>query len=88
ACMRSNIYELVGESSVLSLVSLLAPLVLGLYWKGANGNGALLAMVLGIITLAFFSFYDVGWPALLPATLVSFLAMIGGSLFLKTKKIV
>jgi SSS family transporter len=88
ACLRSNIYELVGESSILSLVSLLAPLVLGLYWKRANGNGALLAMVLGTLTLAFFSFYDVGWPALLPATLVSFLAMIGGSLFLKTKEFV
>jgi Na+/proline symporter len=61
---------------------------LGLYWKRANGNGALLAMVLGTLTLAFFSFYDVGWPALLPATLVSFLAMIGGSLFLKTKEFV
>jgi len=88
ACLRTNIYELVGESSILSLVSLLAPLVLGLYWKRANGNGALLAMVLGTLTLAFFSFYDVGWPALLPATLVSFLAMIGGSLFLKTKEFV
>jgi solute:Na+ symporter, SSS family len=88
ACLRTNIYELVGESSILSLVSLLAPLVLGLYWKKANGNGALLAMVLGTLTLAFFSFYDVGWPALLPATLVSFLAMIGGSLFLKTKEFV
>lgn len=88
ACLRSNIYELVGESSVLSLVSLLAPMVLGLYWKRANANGALLAMVLGTLTLAFFSFFDVGWPALLPATLVSFLAMIGGSLFLKTKEFV
>ncbi len=88
ACLRSNIYELVGESSILSLVSLLAPMVLGLYWKKANANGALLAMVLGSLTLAFFSFYDVGWPALLPATLVSFLAMIGGSLFLKTKEFV
>ena len=88
ACLRTNIYELVGESSILSLVSLLAPLVLGLYWKKANGNGALLAMVLGTLTLGFFSFYDVGWPALLPATLVSFLAMIGGSLFLKTKEFV
>jgi solute:Na+ symporter, SSS family len=88
ACLRSNIYELVGESSILSLVSLFAPLVLGLYWKRANGSGALLAMVLGTLTLAFFSFYDIGWPALLPATLVSFLAMIGGSLFLKTKEFV
>ncbi len=31
ACMRSNIYELVGESSILSLVSLFVPLTMGLY---------------------------------------------------------
>ncbi len=41
ACLRSNIYELVGESSILSLVSLLVPLVMGLYWKKANHIGAL-----------------------------------------------
>src|SRR5688572_6042753 len=40
ACMRSNIYELVGESSVLSLVSLFVPLVLGLYWKKSSPAGA------------------------------------------------
>jgi solute:Na+ symporter, SSS family len=85
ACLRSNIYELVGESSILSLVSLFAPLVLGLYWKKANGNGALLAMVLGTLALVIFARLDVGWPGMLPATLVSFLAMIFGSLFWKTK---
>jgi solute:Na+ symporter, SSS family len=85
ACLRSNIYELVGESSILSLVSLFAPLVLGLYWKRANGNGALLAMVLGTLALVIFARLDVGWPGMLPATLVSFLAMIFGSLFWKTK---
>ncbi|MFM9836676.1 MAG: sodium:solute symporter family protein [Cyclobacteriaceae bacterium] len=86
ACLRSNIYELVGESSILSLVSLFAPLVLGLYWKKANSNGALLAMILGTITLAIFAWLDVGWPGLLPATLVSFLAMIFGSLALPATK--
>jgi solute:Na+ symporter, SSS family len=86
ACLRTNIYELVGESSILSLVSLFAPLVLGLYWKKANSHGALLAMVLGTLTLAIFAQLDVGWPSLLPATLVSFLAMIGGSLFFKDQR--
>ncbi len=87
ACVRSNIYELVGESSVLSLVSLFAPLVLGLYWKRANALGALLAMFLGTITLAFFSYLDFELPSLLPATLVSFVAMMVGSLFFDEKKI-
>ncbi|MFM7485696.1 MAG: sodium:solute symporter family protein, partial [Cytophagales bacterium] len=50
ACMQSNIYELVGQSSVLSLVSLFAPLTLGLYWKKANSIGAVSAMVLGTAT--------------------------------------
>jgi solute:Na+ symporter, SSS family len=88
ACVRTNIYELVGESSVLSLVSLFAPLVLGLYWKRATAIGALLAMVLGTLTFAVFSYVDFDWPSLLPATAVSFVAMIVGSLFINEKKMV
>jgi len=85
ACLRSNIYELVGESSVLSLVSLFAPLVLGLYWKRATGTGALLAMVLGIVTLWLFPYLHSDWPSLIPATFVSFAAMILGSLWTTEK---
>lgn len=88
ACLRSNIYELVGESSVLSLVSLFAPLVLGLYWKRASGAGALLAMVSGIVTWFIANQLDMTWPSLVPALLVSILAMIGGSLIWKDKLIV
>jgi len=85
ACLRSNIYQLVGESSILSLVSLFAPLTMGLYWKRANSTGALLSMVCGIITWAFFELYETEWPSLLPATIVSFVAMIFGSLLAKEK---
>ncbi|MBL7872686.1 MAG: sodium:solute symporter family protein [Cyclobacteriaceae bacterium] len=87
ACMRSNIYELVRESSVLSLVSLFAPLVLGLYWKRATGKGALLSMVLGILTWVMARQLDLSWPSLVPAVLVSILAMVGGSLFWKDKEV-
>jgi SSS family transporter len=80
ACVRSNIYELVGESSILSLVSLFAPLVLGLYWKRATSTGAFLSMFGGTAAWVFFEFYDSGWPSLLPATFISFVAMIAGSL--------
>jgi solute:Na+ symporter, SSS family len=48
ALSRNDIYELVGESSALSLVSLFVPLVAGLYWKRANATGAIASMVLGI----------------------------------------
>src|SRR5690606_19317754 len=39
ACIRSNIYELVSESSILSLVSLFIPLSMVLYWRRANARG-------------------------------------------------
>jgi SSS family transporter len=80
ACMRSNIYELVGESSILSLVSLFVPLTLGIYWKRSSSTGALLAMALGMITWIIFEVYETEWPSLVPATLVSLVAMIIGSL--------
>jgi SSS family solute:Na+ symporter len=85
ACLRSNIYELVGESSVLSLVSLLAPLTLGLYWKKANGTGALLGMISGIVSWLIFSSFESEWPALVPATLISFATLILGSLLWPNK---
>ncbi len=80
ASLRSNIYELVGESSILSLVSLFAPLVFGLYWKRSSSGGALLSMVLGMLTWIIFEFYETSWPSLVPATLVSIAAMIAGSI--------
>lgn len=85
ACLRSNIYHLVGESSILSLVSLFAPLVMGLYWKKANSTGALLSMISGIATWIVFEIYETEWPSLLPATLVSFVALICGSLWTQEK---
>lgn len=86
ACLRSNIYELVGESSILSLVSLFAPLAMGLYWKRANSIGAFLAMICGTLTWIFFEFADTSWPSLFPATIVSFVAMILGSLWPRREK--
>lgn len=81
ACLRSNIYKLVGESSVVSLVSLFIPLVMGLYWKRSNRTGALLSMMLGMITWIIFEVYETAWPSLVPATLVSLLGMVAGSLY-------
>jgi Na+/proline symporter len=86
ATLRTNIYELVGESSILSLVSLFAPLVFGLYWKRSSSGGALLSMVLGMLTWIIFEFYDTGWPALVPATLVSIAAMVAGSVIWPKKE--
>ncbi|WP_210466381.1 sodium:solute symporter family protein [Rufibacter roseolus] len=48
ALSRNNIHELVSESSALSLVSLLVPLVAGIYLKKASATAAILSMVLGM----------------------------------------
>ncbi len=85
ATVRSNIYELVGESSVLSLVSLFAPMVFGIYWKRSSAAGALLSMVLGTFTWFIFERLNTGWPSLIPGLVVSVLAMIIGSLIWKNK---
>jgi SSS family transporter len=80
ACVRSNIYELVGESSILSLVSLFIPLGFGLYWKRATAAGAILAMVAGSVCWAVLRLAAWEGPAHVPATLASLAGMIGGSL--------
>ncbi len=49
ALSRDNIYELVGESSAFSLVSLFTPLLAGLYWKRSSAYGAIASMVAGIV---------------------------------------
>ncbi len=81
ACLRTNIYELVGESSVLSMVTLLAPLVFGIYWKRATAFGAMLSMVAGFCAWLVFEFVvDVGIHSLVPATALSVVALVTGSL--------
>lgn len=86
ACVRTNIYELVGESSVLSLVSLFAPLAFGLYWKRASPIGALLSMVTGMLTWIIFEVLKTSWPSLIPALIASLLAMVVGSLVWPSKQ--
>lgn len=86
ACLRENIYELVAESSILSLVSLFAPLTFGMYWRKTSSTGAMLSMVIGLLTWLFFKWiYLIEIPALVPATISSFAALILGSLIWKKR---
>jgi solute:Na+ symporter, SSS family len=87
ACLRRNIYELVGESSILTLVSLFAPVVFGLYWKRSSAGGALLAMVLGIVVWIIFEVFHSPWPSQIPATIVSLISMVIGSLIWPAKNV-
>jgi Na+/proline symporter len=88
ATLRKNIYELVGESSILSLVSLLAPLLFGLYWKRTSSAGAILSMALGMLSWFVFEWViELPIPSLVPATLISIFTLIVGSLAWPDKKI-
>ncbi len=48
ASLNADIYELVSDSSALSLVSLFVPLIAGLYWHRSSDLGALLSMSAGL----------------------------------------
>ncbi|QOI98024.1 MAG: sodium:solute symporter family protein [Flammeovirgaceae bacterium] len=86
ASLKSNIYELVGGSSILSLVSLFVPMLLGLYWKGTSGTGAMVSMVSGMAAWIYFELYPISVPALIPATAISFAAAVVGSIFFPDRK--
>ncbi|MCP9756957.1 sodium:solute symporter [Lacihabitans sp. CCS-44] len=82
--IKTNIYELVGEASALSLVALFVPLTAGLYWKKASKTGAILSMILGTISWLIALNIDLGVPPAVFGFIISLLAMILGSLFSKT----
>ncbi|MEM8966615.1 MAG: sodium:solute symporter family protein [Bacteroidota bacterium] len=66
ASLKTNIYDLVALSSVLSLVSLFVPLMAGLYWKKANELSALLSISLGMLGWLIFEYLvDSEIPSLL-----------------------
>lgn len=80
ANLKQDIYELVGDSSALSLVALFIPLTAGLYWKRASTNGTLWSMIAGMAAWVFCEFYGTEIPSLIYGGLASLLGMIIGSL--------
>ncbi|MFN3839962.1 MAG: sodium:solute symporter family protein [Cyclobacteriaceae bacterium] len=86
ACLKSNIYELVGGSSIFSLVSLFVPMVLGMYWKGASSKGVMLSMATGMAAWFYFEIFPISIPALIPATAIGFCMAVAGSILFPDKK--
>lgn len=86
ALSRDNIYELVGESSAFSLVSLFVPLIAGLYWRKASATGAIVSMAAGfavwLLTLWTEEWHTGIWadiPPMLYGLAASFAGMAIGS---------
>lgn len=84
---KAEIYELVGESSSLSLVALFTPLVAGLYWKRATALGAICAMFAGTSVWLYLEFYPTEIPGMIWGLLASITGMIVGSLIKKNEKV-
>ena len=80
AISRQNIFELVGEASAFSLVSLFIPLNAGLFWKNTKPLGSHLSMILGLGTWAFFHFFlPIEIPAIWLGLTASSLGLIIGN---------
>ena len=73
---KSTMYEMVQNAYNVTLCGAFVPLVAGAYWKRANTQGALLAVVFGIGT--WLTANQVAPEALIPANLVGFFASIVG----------
>jgi len=77
-----SIFKMVENAYKITLVAAFTPLAFGLYWKRANTQGALTAMVMGLsswILLEVFQPSEV-WPPQLIGLLLSMLGMVAGSL--------
>ncbi len=78
----TSIYEMVSGAYQVTLVGAFVPLVFGLYWKKATTQGAIFAIVLGLVTWLLFLATPAGeeFPAQLAGLLASFAGMLVGSL--------
>ncbi len=76
----TNIFDLVGESSAFSLVSLFVPLTAGIYWKRANLTGCLLAMGVGLAVWLACLWLETDYSPMMWGLLASTVAMVAGSL--------
>jgi Na+/proline symporter len=76
------IYDMVGEAYKVTLVGAFVPLVVGLYWKRASTQGAILSLVLGIGTWLGLSASPLAdaFPAQLAGLIAAFIGMFVGSL--------
>lgn len=77
-----SIFKMVENAYKITLVAAFTPLVFGLYWKRANNQGAMLAIVLGLSSWILLEVFAIGgiWPPQLVGLLMSMFGMVVGSL--------
>jgi SSS family solute:Na+ symporter len=84
AMKGTSIYELVSSAYQVTLVGAFIPLVMGLYWRRATTQGAIVSLAAGIGTwIAFFpqlSGLGAAFPGQLAGLIAAFAGMVLGSL--------
>ena len=77
-----SIFKMVESAYKITLVAAFVPLAFGLYWKRANTQGALMAMVFGLVTWGACEVFEPSevWPPQLVGLLMSMVGMVAGSL--------
>ena len=82
AMQGSSIYEMVSGAYQVTLVGAFVPLLFGLYWSKATTQGAIFAIVLGLLAWLLFLLTPAGeeFPAQLAGVLASLTGMLIGSL--------
>ena len=80
----TSIYDLVSSAYQVTLVGAFVPLVMGLYWKRATTQGAVMSIALGILTwiISFPQLSNFGeqFPGQLAGLIAAFIGMFAGSL--------
>ena len=78
----SSIYDMVSGAYQVTLVGAFIPLLFGLYWRKATTQGAIFAIVLGLLAWLMFLLTPAGeeFPAQLAGVLASLTGMLVGSL--------
>lgn len=86
ALWRQDIYELVGEASVISLVGLFVPLCAGLFFKSRNEKAAIVSMIGGTLIWILAEFLATEIPPLLFGLAGAIATMVFISVILPQKK--
>lgn len=79
---EASIFKMVENAYKITLVAAFTPLAFGLYWKRANNQGAMVAIIFGLSSWILMEIFhaDGVWPPQLVGLLMSIAGMLIGSL--------
>ena len=78
---KSTMYEMVQNAYKVTLVGAFVPLAAGIFWQRANNAGAIMSIVLGLVSWAAMEVFggETIWPPQLVGLAFAILGMLVGS---------